>query len=120
MSEGARSVPHRLLQRSDLPSGRAPFEEIVTFAYTFDGYGRYGLDGCGTLANETYDTWTRGRSLPRDLDALRSCLFFEARRWIVLEREPDTRARLYVDALLEAIGDELDSLEGDALPLPTA
>jgi hypothetical protein len=120
MTGGARHVPHRVLRRSDLPAGRAPFEEIVTFAYTFDGYAHYGMEHCGTLANETYATWTQAQTLPDDLDALRACLFFEARRWIVLEREPDIRARLYVDALLEAIGDAVEACAEGAEALPLA
>jgi hypothetical protein len=112
------SVPHRLLTREGLPASRAPFEEIVEFAYTFDGYARFGLEGCGTLANETLARFLHDRTLPDDLDALRACLFFEARRWIVLEREPDTRARLYVDALLERVGERLDELTEGSRPLP--
>jgi hypothetical protein len=114
------SVPHRLLRRGDLPSSRAPFEEIVTFAYTFDGYEQLGLERCGALANATASRFMQDRSLPHDLDALRACLFFEARRWIVLEREPDVRARLYVDALLERIAERVEDLAEEARPLPLA
>lgn len=102
-----------------MPASRAPFEEIVTFAYTFDGYEVLGMERCATLANEAMSAFGRDRSLPNDLDALRACLFFEARRWIVLEREPDIRSRLYVDALLERIAERAEALSdgGEALPL---
>jgi hypothetical protein len=114
------TIPHRLLRRGDLPSSRAPFEEIVTFAYTYDGYEQMGLERCGALANATLARFLEDRSLPADLDSLRACLFFEARRHIVLELEPDVRARLYVDALLERIADALEDLALEASPLPLA
>jgi hypothetical protein len=114
------SVPHRALTRADVPDPRADFEAIVAFAYGFDGYARFGLEGCGELANRTLATYLSERRLPDDLDALRACLYFEARRWIVLEREPDTRARLYVGALLDHLADRLDEQVADAAPLPLA
>jgi hypothetical protein len=114
----ARSLPHRLLTSRDLPASRAPFDEIVAFAYTYDAYAELGLERCGALANETMARFLAERLLPDDLPTLRACLYFEARRWIVLEREPDTRSRLYVDALLERIGDVADAQGDGALPLP--
>lgn len=113
-------VPHRSLSSDDVPSLRADFDDIVVFAYTFDGYERFGLEACGELANRTLASFLTDRTLPSDLDELRACLFFEARRWIVLEREPDTRARLYVGALLERLAERLDAAHEDATPLPLA
>jgi len=120
MARPDASVPHRSLTRDDVPDPRADFEEIVTFAYGFDGYARFGLEGCGELANRTLDVFLRERRLPDDLDELRACLYFEARRWIVLQAEPDTRARLYVGALLEHLGDRLDDLHEGSAALPLA
>ena len=114
------TVPHHALTRAEVPSLRAEFDDVITFAYSYDGYARYGLEGCGELANTTLRRFLAERVLPGDLDVLRACLFFEARRWIVLEREPDTRARLYVGALLEAIEDRLDDLHEGAEALPLA
>lgn len=113
-------MPHHALTRDDVPDPRAPFEEIVAFAYGFDGYARFGVEGCGALANEVAAAYVRERRLPDDLDTLRACLFFEARRAIVLETEPDTRARLIVGALLERLADQLDALHESSLALPTA
>lgn len=120
MARADRSVPHRSLTREDLPDPRADFEDIVAFAYGFDGYARFGLEGCGELANLTLSAFLRDRRLPDDLDELRACLYFEARRWIVLQQEPDTRARLYLGALLEHLGDRLDALQDGASELPRA
>ncbi len=113
-------VPHRSLTSDDVPSPRADFDDIVTFAYTFDGYERFGVEACGELANATLTRFLADRTLPADLDELRGCLFFEARRWIVLEREPDTRARLYVGALLDRLAERLDVAHEGATPLPMA
>jgi hypothetical protein len=113
-------VPHRSLSSDDVPSTRADFDDIVTFAYTFDGYERFGVEACGELANRTLTRFLADRTLPADLDELRACLFFEARRWIVLEREPDTRARLYVGALLDHLAERLDAAHEGASALPMA
>lgn len=120
MAGGGRSVPHRLLTRDDVPDPRADFEDVVAFAYGFDGCARFGLEGCGELANRTLGAFLHDRRLPDDLDQLRASLYFEARRWIVLQREPDTRARLYPGALLEHLGDRLDAQQDGATALPLA
>lgn len=118
MNANDRSLPHHALTRDDIPDPRADFDDIVKFAYTFDGYARFGMEACAKLGNDTLAAFVRDRSLPNDLDTLRGALYFEARRWIVLEAEPDTRARLYVGALLEQLGDALDAMQTDAQALP--
>ncbi len=114
------SVPHRALTSRDVPDPRAEFDDVVVFAYTYDGYARFGMEGCGALANATVARFLADRTLPDDLDELRACLFFEARRWIVLEQEPDARARLYVGALLDHLAGRLDAAHEGATELPSA
>lgn len=113
MSDRPEPVPHHALRREDLPGPRAPFEEVVQLAYRFDGYQAFGMRLCGEMANRALDGFQRTGELPawlgHDLDRLRACLYFEARRWIVLEREPDTRSLMYVHRLISAIGDALDA-----------
>lgn len=112
-----RRLAHDELRPEHLPHPRDPFEEVVRFAYTFDGYERFGMRLCGEMANRAASSFVASGELPAwlegDLDRLRGCLFFEARRWILLEREPDTRALIYVHRLIEAIGDPL-APPGDA------
>lgn len=102
-------IPHEELRAELLPRPRDPFDAIVRFAYTFDGYERFGMELCGEMANRAAAHFFRERELPGwilpDLDRLRGALFFEARRWILLEREPDARALIYVHALIERIGE---------------
>jgi hypothetical protein len=110
-SDEVRRLAHDELRREHLPHPRDPFEEVVRFAYTFDGYERFGMRLCGEMANRAASAFVATGELPAwlagDLDRLRGCLFFEARRWILLEREPDTRALIYVHRLIEAVGDQL-------------
>ncbi len=102
-------VAHHELTPEHLPHPRDPFDDVVRFAATFDGYAAMGMEMCGEMANRAISQWTQTHVIPSwlqgDLDRLRSCLYFEARRWIRLEREPDTRSLIYVHALIEAIGD---------------
>jgi hypothetical protein len=113
-----RRLAHDELRPEHLPHPRDPFEEVVRFAYTFDGYERFGMRLCGEMANRAASGFVATGELPTwlagDLDRLRGCLFFEARRWILLEREPDTRALMYVHRLIDAIGDQLAQAGGPA------
>lgn len=113
-----RPIPHEALTRDDLPHPRDPFEEVVRFAYTFDGYAEMGMRMCGEMANRGLKAFLDTGELPawlaNDLARLRSCLYFEARRWILLEREPDTRALIYVHGLIEAIGAHVDERDREA------
>ena len=105
-------VAHEALTRDHLPHPRDPFEEVVHFAYTFDAYEHFGMSMCGEMANRALKAFLQVGELPawltKDLDRLRGCVYFEARRWILLEREPDTRALIYVHALIDAIGAHVD------------
>lgn len=118
MPDRPAPVPHHALRREDLPGPRAPFEEVVALAYRFDGYRAFGMRLCGEMANRALAAFQRTGELPawlgHDLDRLRACLYFEARRWIVLEREPDTRSLMYVHRLIATIGDALDARDADA------
>jgi len=104
-------IAHEDLTPADLPHPRAPFDDVVRFAHTFDGYAALGMEMCGEMANRGLSQWTRTGAVPGwlagDLERLRACLYFEARRWIVLEREPDTRSLMYVHDLVRAIEDRL-------------
>jgi len=101
-------IAHESLLREHLPHPRDPFDDVVRFAATFDGYAHFGLEMCGEMANRAHKQWLDTGVVPGwlqgDLDRLRGCLYFEARRWIRLEREPDTRSLIYVHALIDAIG----------------
>ncbi len=110
-------VPHEDLTVAMLPHPRDPFDAVVRFAYGFDGYARFGTRLCGEMANRalshTIETGRVPEWLAHDLDRLRACVWFEARRWIVLEREPDTRSLLYLRLLIDAIREALEARDAD-------
>ena len=89
--------------------------EIQAFALSYDAYFRFGpIHELGPFANATIERWRRYGSLPMTLHALRSCLFFEQRRWRLIAQgpvfkgiesptEPEGEDRAYIEALLERI-----------------
>ena len=103
---GARGAGHEgcvPLTPEDVPAADAEWQEIWSLARTFDGYGHLGNDACADLANTTRGHFFQGRGLPADLASLRSCLFFEHRRFRFLGDEPEDFDRIYVVALLSSI-----------------
>lgn len=87
-----------------LPSPGADWEEIMEFALRFDGYEYWGsFEKCAKIANEWSDRFARDGSLPDNLAELRTCLFFEQRRYRHFERAPEGEEMVYIRALVEAI-----------------
>jgi len=60
-------------------------------------------DQCARIANAAADRYSQEGELPESLDELRTCLFFEQRRWHHFGATPDGEAQRYFAALLEAI-----------------
>lgn len=96
-------LPHDALTPDLFPKRGAGFETIVRFAYTFDGYAHYGMERCAELANKALSAYYHFEVLPSDLTELRACLFFEARRWTLYQSAPDTKATIYIFALIDQI-----------------
>lgn len=91
------------LDPTTFPQKRDPFNTVVAFAYSFDGYGHFGMETCASMANQALSTFYHTNVLPDDLDMLRGCLFFEARRWSLYQREPDNKGLIYMHALIDRI-----------------
>ena len=96
------------LKAADFPGRGVTFDVLRSFAYTFDGYAAYGMEACAKLANDALSAYYHDETLPEDINELRACLFFEARRWSLYEQLPDTRANIYMFALIDAIKQRLD------------
>ena len=47
--------------------------------------------------------WRRTSEVPRTLQELRACLWFEQRRWRFMGREPDTEGMRYAASLIRAM-----------------
>lgn len=90
-----RIIRNEELQLSDIPRDDASYEEISGFALTFDAYTHWGsFEKCAQVANE------RGHGT---LTELRTCLFFEQRRWRHFGEAPDEEAMEYIRSLLASI-----------------
>ena len=77
---------------------------MQTFALSFDGYEHHGSYArCADIANRWEAAYKKNRSRPRSLDDLRTCLFFEQRRWRHFDAFPDTEAMRYIRSLLTEI-----------------
>jgi hypothetical protein len=99
-----------VLSEEIIPAPGAPwFPDINEFALTFDAYQALGgFDAVGDLANRVADDWHQTGRLPEDLVELRSCLFFEQRRYHHFGHGPSEEDMPYLWALLEAIRQHCD------------
>lgn len=88
----ASSASFRL---EDVPDDSASWPTIANFAATFDGYSKWGsFERCAEIANaRRHDT----------LDEVRTCLFFEQRRWRHFGEDPDEMAMTYIRNLVAMI-----------------
>lgn len=85
------------LKLSDIPAPGATWTQIGEFALTFDGYEYWGsFEKCAEIAN--------GHN-PQDLIELRTCLFFEQRRWRHYGLTPEDEDLDYIRGLVESIRD---------------
>jgi len=90
-----REIGNKNLTMADIPSPDASWREIAEFALTFDGYEFWGsFEKCAEIAN------AKGQ---HSLTDLRTCLFFEQRRWRHFGEDPDREAMMYIRALVEKI-----------------
>lgn len=79
----------------DIPNPDASWREIAEFALTFNGYEVWGsFEKCAEIANAKRQD---------SLTDLRTCLFFEQRRWRHFGEDPDGEAMAYIRALVEKI-----------------
>lgn len=92
------------LQPADVPGPQATWSEIMRFAYRHDGYAKHG-DSLASLANESVRRYASEHAIDQGLevDDLRSCLFFEARRYHHLGHAPAHDSVAYIRALLAAM-----------------
>lgn len=83
------------LRLADIPPSDADWNTIQRFALTFNAYEFHGSsEKCEQIANAR-----RAETLIE----LRTCLFFEQRRWRHFGEEPDAEAMHYIRGLLDKI-----------------
>jgi hypothetical protein len=97
-------IPNSQLHEVDIPTRRASWIKIIPFALSFNGYEHCGsVQKCRDVAKIGVALHKENQDLNQSLTDLRTCLFFEARRWKHLEKKPTPSGLRYTRALLEAI-----------------
>ncbi len=95
MPNDARPIANDRLRADRMPPPDADWNAIQRFALTFDGYAHWGGHApCAEVANSRRQG---------TLTELRTCLFFEQRRWRHYGYAPDEKAMAYIRGLLEQI-----------------
>ena len=88
------------LRDTDLPPAYGDWSDYARFAVTFSPQDR---ELCSEMAADAFARWRRTGEVPRRLEELRACLWFEQRRWRFVGREPDTEGMRYAGALIRAM-----------------
>lgn len=97
-------ISNQDLREGDIPGPQAHWEVVEEFALSFNGYKRHGsFARCASIANQYEAAYKKNRAVPKTLDDLRTCLFFEQRRWRHVGQFPDTAAMRYIRALVTTI-----------------
>lgn len=97
-------IPNSQLIEKDIPSSRASWKKVLPFALTFDGYEHWGDFGkCQEVAKLGITSYRTQKAFTQSLTDLRTCLFYEARRWRHLEKNPNKNGMEYIHALVDAI-----------------
>ncbi len=97
-------IPNTQLTEENIPSQDASWKKVLPFALTFNGYDHWGsFKKCREVAEQGVQLYRGKQALSQSLTDLRTCLFFEARRWKHYEKDPTRKAMEYIHALIEAI-----------------
>ncbi|MBI5953382.1 MAG: hypothetical protein HY865_17135 [Chloroflexi bacterium] len=97
-------IPNSQLIETDIPTQNASWKKIEPFALTFNGYKHWGsFKKCREVAREGVKLYRENKDLTLSLTDLRTCLFFESRRWKHYEKSPSKKGMEYVRTLVEAI-----------------
>lgn len=98
-----KTISTAKLEVKHLPPDDASVDVLIQFAHTFDGYARWGSSAkCAEIANAPDHS---------TIDALRTCLFFEARRWRHFGETPDDDALEYWQSLVASIRERILRLD---------
>lgn len=99
-----REIPNSKLKPSHIPKPGTDWRNIERFALSYNGYEHYGEE-CGEFANKVrheYESTTKLRDR-LTLSELRTCLFFEQRRYRWAAEDPTAKDMPYISELLTAI-----------------
>ncbi len=114
-------IPNDAHRARDVPGRAAPWEAIATFARSFDGAERPGgVARAAAIADRWEATFNQQGALPATLDDLRTCLFFEQRRWCHFGQPPDAAAMRCIHGLLATVRRLVRASPSRKAALPTA
>jgi len=95
LNQNVEDIDNDKLTPADIPLLHAEWECISKFALTFNGYERHGsLEACADIANAQCNS---------TLTELRTCLFFDQRRWHHFGENPNNETMLYIRDIVERI-----------------
>lgn len=90
-----KNISNANLTLTMIPGPDAGWYDISAFALQFDGYQVCGsFEECAKIANSAGE---------KTLTELRTCLFFEQRRWRHFGEDPDEKAMVYIRGIIEKI-----------------
>ena len=96
-----QEVGNSELTPADVPSFKEVWARIEPFALTFDGFKYWGsVEKCAAIAQARR---------PGSLTELRTCLFYEARKWQLTKKTPDAASMKFIRALVYAIRQKVDT-----------
>ena len=99
-----KPISNTQLIETDLPERRATWVKIQPFAISFDGYEHWGsFKKCREVADFGVSLHRKHEPLTQSLTDLRTCLFFESRRWKHLKKDPTKTGMNYIHSLVDAI-----------------
>ncbi|CAG0994374.1 hypothetical protein ANAEL_02491 [Anaerolineales bacterium] len=103
-------IPNSQLIENDIPGRNASWKKIEPFALTFNGYRHWGsFRKCREVAKEGVRFYRENKEFTQSLTDLRTCLFFESRRWKHYEKSPSKKGMEYVHTLVEAIREHVQA-----------
>ena len=104
----SREIANVDLREADVPPPDAGWHEVGGFALSFNGYESSGsFEKCAEIGGRAAKAFLATGALPDTLTELRTCLFFEQRRWRHYGFDPDEQALAYIGALVEAIREKV-------------
>lgn len=90
-----REIDDHALTLADIPPANADWGSISEFALTYNGFETQGsFEACAEIAHAQRCT---------SLGEVRTCLYFEQRRWRHYGEQPDDEAMKYIRDLVEQI-----------------
>ena len=99
-----REIANAELGESDVPPPNSGWQKIGRNALSFNGYEWWGsFEKCAEIGKRGLEAFRATGALPGSVTELRTCLFFEQRRWRHFGLDPDEEAMNYIGALVEEI-----------------